>query len=225
MNYITKFIAEKSNLPILNEITNNNYHMFNTGGVECEVGEFLYSLVQIMKPKEILETGTYYGISSTYMGLALKENGFGRITTLDLTYHPEAKKIHLDLGLNSIINQIEINSLTFEPDTQYSLILLDTEPCIRFSEFKKFFDFLSPGGLIVIHDLHPHLSYSPDQNKDLPYPHWPFGNFIPDIGDKYIKEFNVQTFSFPTPRGITIFQKASDQMSYVTFLKQIYDRI
>jgi predicted O-methyltransferase YrrM len=225
MNYVTKLISEKGGLPVLREVTNNNYGMFNTGGVECEVGELLYSLVRITKPKEILETGTYYGISSTYMGLAVKENGFGRITTLDLIYHPEAKKIHSDLELTSVINQVEINSLIFEPDTQYSLILLDTEPSIRFEEFKNFFDFLCPGGLIIIHDLHPHLSYSPNQNKDLPYSHWPFGNFIPDLGDKYIKEFRIQTFSLPTPRGITIFQKESNEMSYVTFLKQIYDRI
>ena len=47
--------------------------MFNTGGIECEVGELLYGLVRALKPKHILETGTYHGLSSTYMALGLKE--------------------------------------------------------------------------------------------------------------------------------------------------------
>jgi hypothetical protein len=226
MNNITQLISEKGNLSILNEPTDSGFKMFNTGGVECEVGEFLYSMVRIMKPKEVLETGTHCGISSTYMGLALKENGLGgKITTLDLVYHEEAKKLHSALELNEFIKQIEGNSLNFCAETTYSMVLLDTEPILRFAEFEKFYDSVTPGGLIIIHDLHPNLSYNTFQDKSLPYSHWPFGNFIPTIGDKFIKKFRVQLLSLPTPRGITIFQKESYDMSYITFLKTVYDFI
>ena len=68
---ITDYILARTNkIKTENEITNAEFEMFNTGGVEVEVAELLYSLVSVWKPNFILETGTHLGISSAYMGLA-----------------------------------------------------------------------------------------------------------------------------------------------------------
>lgn len=50
-----------------------SYTMITSGGVEIEVGEFLAALVRMVKPNYILETGTHYGLSSSFMGLALSK--------------------------------------------------------------------------------------------------------------------------------------------------------
>jgi len=214
---ITNYIIDKCKIDICPEPTNEKYSMFNTGGVECEVGEFFYSLVRLLKSKNILETGTHYGISSTYFALALKHNNLGgTITTIDTTYHTHAKEIHANLDLNLFIKHIEMDANNFKTTEMFDLILLDTEPHIRFDEFIRYYDNLNDGGIIIIHDLHPHLSYNLNYINE--QQHWPFGDFRNKLG-KFIKEHQVQIFSFGTPRGITIFQKNTNDMSYIKYIK------
>jgi len=214
---ITQFIVEKTGWCMSPEPTDENYCMFNTGGVECEVGEFLYSLVKLIKPNEVLETGTHHGVSSAYIGLALKSNNKGHITTLDFVYHEQAKYIHNKLEILPYVTQLQIDVNDFKTDKKYQLVLIDTEPILRFDEFVKFYSNVDDGGLIIIHDLHPNLSYNPNQNFTLPYDHWPYGDFRPKLG-KFIKEHKTQILSFNTPRGLTIFQKNKSDMNYIKYL-------
>lgn len=44
---------------------------------------FLYSLVKMHKPQQVLELGTGCGVTTCWMAQALKENGSGKITTVD----------------------------------------------------------------------------------------------------------------------------------------------
>lgn len=88
-------------LDLLPEPTNAEFKMYNTGGVEQEVGEFLYGLVRILKPNHVLETGTHKGIASSYMGSALKENTKGKLTTVEYeqTHYTEANLLFAKLEL------------------------------------------------------------------------------------------------------------------------------
>lgn len=217
---ITEYIKNKANINSQPEPSNSTYRMFNTGGVECEVGEFLYSLVRMIKPEKILETGTHFGVSSAYMALGMSHNNFGKIITIDPTYYEEAKQLHKNLNVTQYITQIELHAEKFETDEMFDIAFLDSEPILRFSEFDYFYKNIKPGGLIIIHDLHQHLSYG-SVNLDLPdFKHWPYGDFRKIIG-KYILNLEIQTFSFKTPRGITLFQKSNEDMSYIKHLKNI----
>jgi predicted O-methyltransferase YrrM len=44
---------------------------------------FLYRLVRSTQPKRCLELGSCVGISASYIAAAMKENGFGKLTTLE----------------------------------------------------------------------------------------------------------------------------------------------
>lgn len=44
---------------------------------------YLYSVIKMMKPRTVVELGTGLGSSMLWSGLALKENGFGKIVTVD----------------------------------------------------------------------------------------------------------------------------------------------
>lgn len=193
------------------------YTMNNSGGVETEVGEFIYSLVRLMKPSFVLETGTYCGFSSSYIGLALKFNNKGKIVTLDPIHRKDIEKIWVDLEIKDIVEYKCMKSLDYNPENSIDILFLDSEPCYRFHEFVKFFDKVTPGGIIMIHDLHSHLSYFPDREPINGIMHWPYGDFRLTIGP-YIKNHQVQTFSFPTPRGFTIFQKTKDNFSSTKLL-------
>jgi len=64
-------------------MTLNFEHLRDSDAMTREEGELLYSLVRSIKPKYCLETGTHKGLSSCYIGQALKDNGFGLLETCD----------------------------------------------------------------------------------------------------------------------------------------------
>ena len=184
------------------------FHSFNDAGIECETGEFLYSLVRMLQPKNVLETGTHWGVGSSYMGLALQDNSFGKLDTVE--FLPDiwmrAKKRFTDIGLNDFINSHFGDVAQFDPgDKKYDLILLDTEPQTRFAELVKFFPYLNPGGYIFIHDLHRHMHQIPNEEHGFA---WPYG-MIPDQMKELVKTGQLRPFHFTTPRGFTGFYKVS----------------
>jgi predicted O-methyltransferase YrrM len=197
------------------------FEMFNTGGTELEVGDFLYSLVRMVKPNRILETGTHLGISSTYMGQALKDNGKGVLHTMEIFPANIAasqqlwKAVEVDKQIVAV-NQASL-SLQLTPADQFEILFLDSEPQYRFDEFIKFWPNVVPGGFILIHDLHPSMGHH-GQTWHNTFD-WPYGDFRPKLGP-FMKRGDIQTISFPTPRGFTMFQKRADTF---LFTKHILD--
>lgn len=189
--------------------TKTPYLAFNDAGVECETGEFLYSMVRILKPKHVLETGTHVGIGASYMGLAAKDNTFGFVETVEFIpeNHRRAVQRMTALDLNGFVTCHLMDVAQFQPAGRtYQLILLDTEPQTRFAEAVRFTAYLDDGGFMFIHDLHRHMAQV-GQNPDHPNePFWPWGP-IPEELAKLVHEGVLVPFHFPTPRGLTGFYK------------------
>jgi predicted O-methyltransferase YrrM len=172
--------------------------MWDDGSVECEVGELLYGLVRVIKPNNILETGIYHGWSTAYLAAGVLENKIGHIDTVEFEkqHIDEAWALWARLEVNSCIDAHLESSLDFTTDKQYELVLLDTEPQLRYLELERFWNNIVPGGIIVIHDLS-----------------WDLGSGAPqfwlhkEIIDQKIKDHELQVINFLTPRGITILQK------------------
>jgi len=204
---ITKQLAEMSGQEIVQEVSDNTgrFSMFNSGSVECEVGEFLYALVRVMKPKRILETGTHKGWSATYMALALRHNKEGHLDTIEFEeqHINTSRELFEKLGLSEIVTIHPISSLDFRASGLYDIALLDTEPNIRFQELVNFEPFLSEGGIAIIHDLHSGMSQV--DNKELGFG-FPFGSLPQEMKD-LIQNDSLRPISLPTPRGLTLFYK------------------
>ena len=202
--------------------TNNGFLSFNDAGLECETGEFLYSMVRLLKPESVLETGTHWGVGAAYMGKALQDNGFGHLTTIE--FLPENWRRAIErmgrLGLSDIVDCVYMDVAQFNPGLdlrgsnetmenppkkQYKLILLDTEPQTRFAELLKFYDNLEEGGFIFIHDLHRHMHQIPNEDHGFA---WPYGVLPEEIKD-LVKTDRLRPFHFTTPRGFTGFYKVS----------------
>lgn len=211
---ITRYLLEKDKtlkIHLESEWGNagaENYSAFNSGGVECEVGEFLYGLVRMIKPKRILETGTHYGIGAAYMSQALKDNGFGKLTTIE--YIPENYQIAV-MRMNVLelenVDLLMMDAGKFTPAMKFDLIFLDTEPQTRFAELVRFYDNLNEGGYVFIHDLHRHMSQV--QVSQLGFG-WPFGP-LPDEIKQLVHDDRLRPFHFNTPRGFTGFYKVSKE--------------
>lgn len=197
-------------LKTLPEITDNGngYKMVDTGAIEVELGEFLYGLVRVMKPKRVLTTGVYTGISDLFIAGALKENGFGHTDAIEFeSRHIErAKSLWMEHGVNDCITAHLMSSLDFKPHGEYELMFLDTEPDIRFQELVNFYPHLAGGGFVGIHDL-PRNMCQGNTNPDHPeIESWPFGN-IPDIMKVWLTDELLVKFHLPSPRGMVWFYK------------------
>lgn len=180
---------------------------FNDGGVECEVGEYLYSLIRVLKPKFVLETGTHKGIGASYMSLALADNQEGVLDTVEFIpeLYDEAKVRLTKMGTNNTL-QFLLDVKHFQPPHNYQLILLDTEPDIRFAELLKFYHYLDEGGYIFIHDTPRNLCQG-NINPDHPqYKSWPFGD-IPEGMKDLVREGKLRPFHLNNPRGMIGFYK------------------
>ena len=192
------------------EPTDARYSMFNTGGVECEVGEFLYGLVRMLKPDHVLETGTHRGVGASYIGSALKDNGGGELLTMEFIKElwDEAQLAIDKQKLGDYVTCALGDVADFHPDKNtYDIIFLDTEPHLRFHELLQFWDSLKPGGLVIIHDLSPGMGQTGVEVNGMM--DWPFGT-LPDEIKQLIKTHQLQSFHFSTPRGIYIGQKKRD---------------
>ena len=197
--------------------TKLGYSSFNDAGIEVETGEFMYSMVRMLKPKRVLETGTHWGVGAAYMAMALKENGEGHLDTVEFLpeIHKKALQRMTKLELTTFVTCHLGDVKDFDPHyaagnnpvdpSPYQLILLDTEPQTRFDELLKFEPYLANGGFIFIHDLHRHMHQIPNEEHGFA---WPYGK-IPWKMRALVLEGKLRPFHFGTPRGYTGFYKVS----------------
>jgi len=223
MSKTTDYVLENTNkLQIYPEVTggDHGFSMFNDAGTEVEVSEFLYSLVRMLKPNYILETGTHVGVSSAYMALALEENKKGSMTTFEILPELRVKAVALwdDLNISGLIESHLYSSLLGPlPVQPIDFLFLDSEPQLRFDEFIRYWPLVPLGGFIAIHDLHPKMGHEDWVVHDM-YD-WPWGDFRTKLG-QYIKNGEVSIMHFPTPRGFTFFQKVDpNKFEYVKYLR------
>lgn len=152
---------------------------------ECEVTEFLYALVRLLKPTVVLETGCFLGVTSVAIGNALKSNRHGRLVTCDadgeMVAHVRqlARSSRLPIqvlhaGSETVIRQIRTVDLAFI-DSGYDRAAEVTALVPRMARF----------GVIALHDTAPHQ--------------W-------DISNEYFESLGLQCLYMNTPRGLTLFQ-------------------
>lgn len=193
--YFQSLDAELITMP---EFHSDQYLMYNTGGIEAEVGSFLYGLIRLMKPKSIFETGTGQGISAMYMAQALKDNGCGALITIERqgSCVENSKSVFRRLGLVDFVDVILVDSKDYNLECGIDFLWLDSEPMYRYGEMVKFYPNLRHNGLVGIHDL----------AFDMEHHHTEFAPLPEEIKNKIVSR-KLSYFNFLSPRGMTLFQK------------------
>lgn len=210
MNHPTQQIINTLNLTPY--VESNGYLSFDDGGVECSVGELLYSFIRILRPKRTIETGLYSGISLMYVAQALRDNGEGHAESLEYeTLHIQRSKERIiKMDLQEWVTIIQADSREFQPQGVYDFIFLDTEPSYRFMELEKFYPHLAPGGYIGIHDLPPSFcqgNFNPDHPEMKSYP---FGD-VPPLMKELLQTGKLVKSHFPSPRGFVMFYRPKEE--------------
>jgi hypothetical protein len=211
------FLAKAPKLQVVQEVTpgDHGYFMFNDGGVEVEVAEFLYAFIHLIKAHRVLETGTHQGISASFMAQAMKELERGNVTTLEVIpeHFRDSNQLFGSLELTPHITSLFQDSRQYLPGlgTSLDFLFLDSEPQYRFEEFERFWPYVRENGYIAIHDLGENLGFHDSLYEVSPTEKvysWPYGDFKVRLGP-YIQRHDVQLITFQTPRQMVLFQKTA----------------
>jgi predicted O-methyltransferase YrrM len=165
--------------------------MYDAMTAEVEVLEFLKTLVTTAKPNLVVETGTFMGVSTLWIAEGLKENGFGRVITIefDPKIHEAAKNKFEKSGLAPWIDARLGSSLDLDVDGQIDLFFSDSELDIREKEVRRFLPQINPNGIILMHDASSHMKT------------------VREAALRLEAEGLISVVLLPTPRGLVIAQK------------------
>ncbi len=167
------------------------WSMYDSMTAEVEVLEFLRTLVTTIKPRLVVETGTFMGVSTLWIAEALRVNGFGRIVTceFDRTVYETAKEKFAASEVNDLIDLRNESSLEMKVEGTIDLFFSDSDMPIREEEVRRFLPQISPFGVILMHDASSHLKQ------------------VREAALKMERDGLISVVLLPTPRGLVVAQK------------------
>lgn len=167
------------------------WHMYDSMTAEAEVLEFIQTLVMTIKPRLVVETGSFLGVSTVWIARGLKANGFGKVISCE--FDPEvfakAKEKIAGSGLAEWIELRNESSLEMRVDGTIDLFFSDSDTPIRAAEVKRFLPQISSTGVILIHDASSHMKVVREAAFDME------------------REGLLSCVFLPTPRGLVVAQK------------------
>jgi predicted O-methyltransferase YrrM len=155
---------------------------------DVETIEFLHALTRLVKPRRVLETRTWVGLSACAIGRALVLNGFGHLTTLEA--NPEAHAVALknieQYGVQEVVTPLLATDTDFLPDQAYELAVFDLTSTIPLDDLKRFVTSLVDRAIIVVHA-------NSDQADD-----------VVKVVQSLAGTAKFEGLTIPTPRGIFV---------------------
>ena len=157
--------------PVQYEIIKYNETLGQIKKMQISISQchFLHFIVKIIKPKNILEIGTFTGLSALTMGLAMDKNS--KLTALDKNKETSDqamnffKKAKIDNKINLLIDNaiVSLDDL-YNQNQKFDLIFIDADKENYINYFNNAFNTLDNNGIIVVDNV---LWYGDvvDQNK------------------------------------------------------------
>lgn len=166
------------------------------GSTEHEYLALLVSLVMVLKPKRVLETGAETGVGTQALMAGIKANGFGELISIEMnpvsvahvqTLVPEAR----------VMCANSLNFLKEYPGEPFDFVFLDSHLPIRAQELDLLIggQFLSPNAMVAIHDT-SRVRPQPDGQA--------FWDSWAGVQMKYGPKFSI--IEFPLSRGLLLIQ-------------------
>ena len=167
------------------------WSMLDSQTTELEVLDLLKTLVTTVKPKLIVETGTFLGYGTVKLAEGARENGFGRVITIefDPDIHARAMEHIKNAGLSEWVEGRLESSLDCHIEGTIDLLYSDSHLKNREQEIRRLLPQLNPLGLLVIHDASSHFK------------------IVREAAFRLEQEGLISMVLLPTPRGVVIAQK------------------
>lgn len=189
-------------------------------------GKIIHDLILKCAPTNVVEIGCFIGVSSVWIGSALKELGRGHLYSVDLfeskfpapPFHWGFLENPLDFaidkikmaGLDGYVEFVQMNSGKFAKRLkasgadQIDFLFIDGDHSIAgcLDDFVNYYPFVKEGGKILLHDIYP-------ENCD-----WPGPRYLLDrvIGDSPC--FEVREIETKPNFGMALITKLKDDKRF-----------
>src|SRR5258707_998968 len=167
------------------------WRMLDSQTTEVAGLDFLKTLVTTVKPKLVVETGTFLGHGTVKLAEGLKENGFGKVITIefDPAIRASAVERFKACGLAPWIESRLESSLETNIAGMIDLLYSDSHLANREAEIRRLLPQLDPRGLLVIHDASSHFK------------------IVRETALRLEEEGLISTVLLSTPRGVVVAQR------------------
>jgi predicted O-methyltransferase YrrM len=177
------------------------WSMIDSMTAEVEVLEFIATLVTTLKPRLVVETGSFLGVSTEWIARGLERNGplpdGSRARIISCEFDPVVfAKAKERLASSPLAPWIELrneSSLEMHVEGTIDLFFSDSDLDIREAEVKRFLPQINPHGIILMHDASSHLKT------------------VRDAALKMEAECLISVVLLPTPRGLVIAQPRANR--------------
>ena len=192
--------------PVQKEIINYNLSLGDIKRMQISISQcqFLHLIIKVSKIKRVLEIGTFTGLSTLSMALALPEDG--EITAVDKDKNTSKKaneffkKAKQDSKISMIVKSA-LEALMEIRDKKYELIFIDADKM----NYKKYYEIalklLDKEGLIIIDNVLWHGDVVENNIKDK------VTDSIRDLNNFISKDERVEKVIVPFGDGMTICRK------------------
>jgi predicted O-methyltransferase YrrM len=172
------------------------WSMIDSMTAEVEVLEFIATLVTTIKPRLVVETGSFLGVSTEWIARGLERNGplpgGTKAKVISCEYDPlvyEKAKARIEASpLSPWIELRNESSLEMKVEGTIDLFFSDSDTPIREAEVKRFLPQINPHGIILMHDASSHMK------------------IVREAALKMESEGLISVVLLPTPRGLVIAQ-------------------
>jgi len=168
-NYINDFGLKLS--PVQQEIINYNKTLGDIKRMQIDPTQcyFLHLIIKISNIKDVLEIGTFTGLSALSISLALPENG--KLIALDkneetnkiaLSFFKKANQTH---KIQTIVKPA-LKTLDELNNKKFDMVFIDADKMNYKAYYEKSLGLINRGGLIVIDNVLWHGEVADEKNDD-----------------------------------------------------------
>ena len=168
-NYINDFGLKLS--PVQQEIINYNKTLGDIKRMQVDPTQcyFLHLIIKISNIKDVLEIGTFTGLSALSISLALPEDG--KLITLDKNEETNKKALSFFKKANQThkiqtIAKPALETLDELNDKKFDMVFIDADKMNYKAYYEKSLGLINRGGLIVIDNVLWHGEVADEKNDD-----------------------------------------------------------
>ena len=192
--------------PVQKEIIDYNLSLGDTKRMQISISQcqFLHLIIKVSKIKKVLEIGTFTGLSTLSMALALPDEG--RIVALDKNERTNKvaknffKKANQDYKIKTIIKPA-LETLIKIRNEKFDLIFIDADKM----NYKKYYeislDLLNKDGLVIIDNVSWHGEVVDKNVNDK------FTKNLRDLNNFISKDKRIEKVMVPFGDGMTVCRK------------------
>jgi len=199
--YINNFSLKLN--PIQQEIIDHNNTLGDIKRMQVATSQchFLHLIIKTSNIKNVLEIGTFTGLSALSIALALPDDG--KLIALDKNEETSKvaidffKKANLDNKIQTMIKPA-IDSLDELKNSKFDMIFIDADKMNYKEYYERSLNLLDKGGLIIVDNVLWHGEVADEDNLDK------FTVNIKDFNAYVAKDKRVEQIIVPLGDGMTV---------------------